>query len=291
MKSNTLRIRVPATSANLGSGFDMTALALSLYNQFDIKRHNKLTFIGFDSEFMTPNNLVYQSYLKTLKKVKPNDEPLTLSITLSINDIPVSRGLGSSASCIIAGIFAANYFHELNLDSHHIFQIAVDIEGHPDNVGAAIFGGLISVLSVDKRYEILHHPTHKSLVFELYIPDFKGSTQELRDVLPTAFHRNDVVYQLERVAALFKGFNDGDIPLLKEATKDGMHQDKRLELLQLNEHVKQLTNAHCVTLLSGSGPTLLRIRKKDTVVSHISTELKSKQSLHISNGTTTEVLK
>lgn len=286
-----LRVRVPATSANLGSGFDMAALALDLYNQFDIKRYHRLVFKGFDPRFNHPDNLVYQSYLKALKHINPMTEAFTFHITLSENAIPVARGLGSSASCIIAGIMAANHFHELNLEGRDIFQLAVKLEGHADNVGAAIYGGLISVMQTGKEYTIIKHDIHKSFTFDLFIPDFTGDTKTLRDVVPTDFHRQDVVYQLERVAALFKAFKDGDITLLKEAVKDGIHQNKRIQVLKLYTYIHALSNDDCVMVLSGSGPTLLRIRGKGKVLPEQTTTLNKIESLQLSNGTTIEVLK
>ncbi len=163
-------IRVPATTANLGPGFDCLGLALSLYARFTFeKKEQGLLIKGCEPAYANEDNLVYRAYLSTLSEYRVKPQGLTLTIQ---SDIPVSRGLGSSAACIVGGILGASTLYDLNLSQDAVFALATRLEGHPDNVAPAIFGGLrVSILEEGWPYS-LPSPLFPGLRFLALVPDF-----------------------------------------------------------------------------------------------------------------------
>lgn len=145
-----LRIRVEATSANVCVGFDVLGIALNLYNEFTFEKSDEFKFKGFLPEFSNiKNNMVYDSYIEVFKQLKKEPIPVTIGFN---GDIPVSRGLGSSSSLIVAGVFAANEMLNRPLSKNECFDICARIEGHPDNVAPAIYGGLVASYKKDDSY-------------------------------------------------------------------------------------------------------------------------------------------
>ena len=132
-----ITIQVPATSANLGSGFDTLGIALNLYAKFTFKKSDALHIEGCDFQYANENNLIYQSYAYVFTKANTPIIPIHLVID---SPIPLARGLGSSATCIVAGVLAANYFLDNQYTIEELFQMASDIEGHPDNIAPCMFG-------------------------------------------------------------------------------------------------------------------------------------------------------
>ena len=198
------RIKTPATSANLGVGFDTLGLALSLYNEFQFETSQEDTFIGFKQQYLNKKyNLVYNSYVAFYKKhgLGPY-QPVT--ITLIKQDIPISRGLGSSASLILAGVFASNQLHQMNVSFDACVSFAATFEGHPDNVYACAYGGLLSIIKHDDQY--IHHTMDisETLHFHLLIPKEKGYTKKLREALPKQVPLKDVIYNSSRMSVLPK---------------------------------------------------------------------------------------
>ena len=147
-----LEVIVPATSANIGPGYDCLGIALNLYNKFYFEEIDK----GFvieekETEYINEDNLVYKSMLYFYEKVKPQRIPQGIKIKI-VDEIPICRGLGSSATCIISGLMAANYFTNTHLDKYEILKLATEIEGHPDNVAPALYGSM--VVSILENNEI-----------------------------------------------------------------------------------------------------------------------------------------
>ena len=143
-----IKIKVPATCANIGPGFDTMGIALNIYNEFRVEKSKKLDFGNTPKEFANKKNLFYIAYKKTCKVLK-KDSNFTLNI---VDNIPISRGLGSSASLIVAGAMAANKLNGNKLSKDEIFEICAEIEGHPDNVAPALYGGLCVSIIDNKRY-------------------------------------------------------------------------------------------------------------------------------------------
>lgn len=255
-----IKIQVPATSANIGPGFDAFGLALSLYNSFSFeeKTDGKLTIRGVERKYQGASNLVYKAMLKVFKKVKY--QPKGLLINNEIN-IPISRGLGSSATCIVAGIFGANGLLGNPLPKETLFDLAVELEGHPDNVAPAIYGGLVVSLNEHGHNYYLKNEIHPTYEFYTLIPDFPLSTLDARQALPKKISLNDGVYNLSRATMTYLSLTNGHQDLLKTCMNDRLHQPYRKKLIaHYDTIVNQAINFGALNAcISGAGPTILVI--------------------------------
>ncbi len=264
-----LQVRVSATSANVCVGFDVLGLALSLENVFTFEKKNEFSFKGFLPKYSNKNhNLVYDSYVNVFKRL--NLEPIPVEIGFK-GDIPVSRGLGSSSSLIVAGVFAANYFLNNKLTNDELLNICCEIEGHPDNVAPAVLGGLVASFKDDNGYHSISYPVSNKLKFFAVIPPFELSTHMAREVLPKALEYKDIVNNLSRIIHLPKAFNDGDVKLLKSLFNDKLHEPYRGNLIKGYNEIKEiLKNEEAAFAISGSGSTMLIIAYDNNVINKIS---------------------
>lgn len=258
-----LKIKVPSTSANMGPGFDCLGAALNLYNNFYIEEIEEgLTIQGCQEVFKNKDNLVYTSMQRCFQEIGYNPKGLKISFDTSI---PVSRGLGSSASCIIAGVLAANEIGKGNLNKNHILEIASEIEGHPDNIAPALFGGMTVAIKEGRNvyYEKLHLPN--GLKFSPIIPDFTLSTKEARSVLPDKIPYADGVFNVGRASLLIAALINGDFDMFKFACKDRLHEIYRKNLIaNYDEIIEESTNLNSLCIfLSGAGPTIMAVLKED----------------------------
>lgn len=254
-----IKIKVPATSANIGPGFDSIGLALSLYNTFTFEEIPKgLEIMGCDDRFKGEDNLVYTSMKRTLAEI--GHEIGGIRITMETN-IPVSRGLGSSAACIVAGILGANELAGSPLSKDGLLKIATEIEGHPDNVAPALLGGLVT--SIAEGDEVFHNNINvaKGIKFIALIPDFSLSTKEAREVLPKEISFKDGVFNVSRVSLLLSAFSNGKFELLKYGVEDKLHQNYRSKLIPDFDKIKDICNKYNSfgTFISGAGPTIITI--------------------------------
>lgn len=263
-----LQVRVSATSANVCVGFDVLGLALSLENVFTFEKKNEFSFKGFLPKYSNKNhNLVYDSYVNVFKRL--NLEPIPVEIGFK-GDIPVSRGLGSSSSLIVAGVFAANYFLNNKLTNDELLNICCEIEGHPDNVAPAVLGGLVASFKDDNGYHSISYPVSNKLKFFAVIPPFELSTHMAREVLPKALDYKDIVNNLSRIIHLPKAFNDGDVKLLKSLFNDKLHEPYRGNLIKGYNEIKEiLKNEDAAFAISGSGSTMLIIAYDNNVINKI----------------------
>lgn len=255
-----LKIKVEATSANVCVGFDVLGIALNLYNEFTFKRSDEFGFVGFEEEFSScETNLVYEAYKYVFDLAKEVIVPVEISFK---GDIPVSRGLGSSSSLIVAGIFAANYYLKNKYSKRELFDIATTLEGHPDNVAPAIYGGLVASYQKEGKYYPNIYPIHKDLKFSVVIPNVKVSTHDARGVLPLELPYKDIVWNLSRIINLPKAFLDGDINLLKDLFSDRLHEPYRAKLIPAYYDIKKVIDKYDAAFaISGSGSTMLIISK------------------------------
>lgn len=260
-----LEIIVPATSANIGPGYDCLGVALNLYNKFYFEEINEGIIIeGKEKEYINEDNMVYKSMQYFFKKVKPSIIPKGIKIKI-VDEIPICRGLGSSATCIVAGLMGANYLSKSNLNKEEILKLAAEIEGHPDNVAPAIFGNMIvSFMEKGKvYYDTINVPNH--LKFCALIPDFKLSTEKARAVLPKIIKHNDGVFNVSRATLLVTALMNNNLELLKVACKDKFHQEYRS--LLINDYDKIINHSNelnCLgTFLSGAGPTIISLTPND----------------------------
>ncbi len=258
-----IKVIVPATSANMGPGFDTLGLALNLYNIFTFKEISKgLEINGFDKEYNYENNLVYTSMLETFKEI--DYTPKGISIDIESN-IPISRGLGSSASCILGGVIGANELAGAPLSKEEVFQLATRIEGHPDNIAPALFGGLI--VSVMDGEKILYNKVKvcSGIKFVALVPDFVLSTKEAREVLPSSISFQQGVNNISRVSLLLSALSNGRFDLLKYSFKDALHQPYRGKIIPDFFNIINKCEEMDVlgVYLSGAGPTIMCILEED----------------------------
>ncbi|MBS3937104.1 MAG: homoserine kinase [Peptococcaceae bacterium] len=257
-----VKVRVPATTANLGPGFDCLGLALSLYNTVEmLPSHTWGIEIGGEGVGdlpLTSDNLVWKAACRLwfCAGVVPP------SITLRLhNEIPLSRGLGSSSAAIIGGLMAANTFVPEPLTAGALLDLATEIEGHPDNVAPALLGGAVASVTQGSRVTAVPLRVYPALMFVVCVPDFKLSTHLARKALPATVPYEDAVFNLSRSVIMTKALELGDSELLSLASQDRLHQPYRQYLIPGFAVVctNALRQGAAAVMLSGAGPTMLAI--------------------------------
>lgn len=256
-----IHIKVPATSANMGPGFDSIGVALQLYNhiwveeipsglQIDIKRKQPIP-IPTDER-----NLIYQTMCHFYEEKGLKVPGIHL---IQEDFIPMVRGLGSSAACIVGGLMAANELAGRPCDKEELAQMAAKLEGHPDNAAPAIFGSMVVGAMDDEKLRHICMKLPKDLVFAIMVPDFPVSTEQSRSVLPDSYTRADVVYNVSRAALLVASLAEGNYENLEMAMEDRVHQPYRKTLIPHMEDIfakaKEVGALACY--LSGAGSTLM----------------------------------
>lgn len=257
-----VKVKVPATSANMGPGFDTLGIAFNLYNEFEFSEEGKgVKFHGFKEEFSNKENVVYKAMITCFNQC--GYKPKGLRISLVKEEIPISRGLGSSSTCIVAGLLGANYIMGNPLSIDELFKIGVEIEGHPDNVAPAFFGGM--VVSVVEDNEVFYNKidVKEGISFVAIIPDFQLSTSVARKVLPEEVKFKDAIYNISRVSLMISAFSNGNYDLLKYGCKDTLHEKYRSPLIKNYDLVynKCISFGALSCFLSGAGPTIMVIIK------------------------------
>ncbi|MBE6675072.1 MAG: homoserine kinase [Ruminococcaceae bacterium] len=258
-----IKVRVPATSANLGSGFDCCGIALELYNVFEYEKiKSGVEFVGWDKAFANESNLAYLAYKAVCDKIGVDS---CVKITIIDTGVPVSRGLGSSATLICSGAYAANKLHGMKLSKEEVFEICTELEGHPDNVAPALFGAFCTSVTDMKGnpYTVRTHVS-KRIHFTVLIPDFEVQTHDARAVLPQMVKREDAVYNMSRVALLASAFKSGSGELLRIVTRDRLHQQYRRPLFKnIDEIEKCAYECGAISfMISGAGSTCLCLSTK-----------------------------
>lgn len=262
-----IKVRVPATSANMGPGFDCMGIAVSMYNTFGFKETSSgLSFSGMPQEFCNNDNVIYQAMMKCFNKA--NYKIKGLEISILNQEIPISRGLGSSSSCIVGGLIGANEIMGNIFSKEEIFQMAVEIEGHPDNVAPAVLGGMVVAIMEDERYYYDKVNIKDDLSFIPIIPNFRLSTKEARIVLPKEVSIKDGVYNVGRSALMVSALSNGKYDLLKFACKDSFHENYRSKLIEGFDSVKKEAYqlGAVASFLSGAGPTIMAISLKENSI-------------------------
>ncbi|MCQ2799616.1 MAG: threonine synthase [Bacilli bacterium] len=259
LENKAYEIATPATSANMGPGFDVLGGALSINNVFSFRRSYKDSTKGF----FTPNkkNLVLVAYKEFFKHFGLRYIPARIS-QVKLN-IPYSRGLGSSSSAIIAGLLGANAICNEIIGKEKLLDLATSIEGHPDNVAPCLLGGVCESYVNNGKVEVTKHEISKSIKVLLYIPRQQVSTSKARGILPKQYDFDKVSYQKERIPLLLEALKEGDIEKIKDAIQDKIHVPYRSTLIADYEKVKTLCDAFGLPMtISGSGSTLLIIYKQ-----------------------------
>ncbi len=257
-----ITIKAPASSANIGPGFDCLGLALNLYNIFKVEFSDRTVLKGVEERFDNDNNMFLQAYRAACNEIGAKPENIFVDFDC---DIPVSRGLGSSSALLCAGIIAANKLHGEPLTLEDLFQLAAKMEGHPDNVAPCIFGGLTAAALAGGRFVCRQFPLHESYKFTALIPDFEVSTELARSVLPGSYSRDIVVRNSSNLMLLCSALSNGDMELLRSVGKDYIHEPYRRELIKGYDNMKELVESDTggVMFISGSGSTCLLLHQKD----------------------------
>ena len=266
-------IRVPATTANLGPGFDAFGCALSLYTDVTFEETDDfgLTITGCDEAYTGPDNLAYTSYCAVLASL--NEEVRGVKIHIDAH-IPICRGLGSSAALLVAGAMGANVLRGNRLSTQGLLNITNAMEGHPDNLAPAFYGGLTASM-VDSGLPVtVNFPLHPGWEFLALVPDFDLPTSLARSVLPEQVSRGDAIYNVSHGAMVLKALELGDEKLLRNGMQDKLHQNYRKKLISDYEKIEALVRttgaAFC---LSGAGPTLLCITRNPGLEEKLSKKL------------------
>ena len=251
-------VRVPATTANLGPGFDAFGVALNLYTDVTFEETEYgLEITGCDEAFAGPDNMAYTSYCAVLASLSEEVRGVKIHID---SQIPICRGLGSSAALLVAGAMGANYLHGSKLSTQGLLNITNAMEGHPDNLAPAFYGGLTASMVDNGLPVTVNFPLHPDWEFLALVPDFDLPTPKARAVLPETLSRADAVYNIAHGAMVLKALELGNEKLLRNAMQDRLHQHYRKSLImdydQIEALVRSTGAAFC---LSGAGPTLLCI--------------------------------
>lgn len=271
LNKKLITFKIPATSANIGSGFDSVGLALNLYNEIHIYENYNSKKIEFEifgegeNEISKKDNMIYSAMKLVFKKLK--SKPNKGYIIKCINRIPLSRGIGSSSAAIIGGLLCANYMlgDKLSIEKD-ILNMAVQIEGHPDNVAPAILGGIISgVVKKEEDFKYIKIKPPKKLKAIVSIPDFYLSTEIARNILPKEITRKDAIFNISRAALLTSALFSNRLDLLEIATEDKIHQDYRAKFIpNLNQLFKETKKAGAYSVtISGAGSSILALAKDD----------------------------
>lgn len=262
-------LRAPATTANVGPGFDSLGCALTLYNTYTVTRtESGLAFDGCLERHCNPRNLFYVAYCAALDKMGvPPEERGGLHIAMQ-TDIPISRGLGSSAALIAGGAAAANLMYGSPLSREQLLRIGTALEHHPDNVAPAIYGGFTASLLEDGVPYTVGCPVAEGLRFCALIPDFETSTAAARAALPKSYSRSDAVYNLSHTALLLRALESGNDRLLRRALRDRLHQPYRCRLIDGYAQVKEASRhaGGIAFFISGSGSTCMSLYRDERFV-------------------------
>lgn len=251
------KLRVPATSANVGSGFDSIGVALNLYNYVTFEEDDRVLVECSDDVPKDESNLIIDSVKKAYAHAGRTFRGLHI---IQQNNVPLQRGLGSSSTCISAGISIAGELMGGIFSLHDKVTLAAMMEGHPDNVAPALLGGYVAaVLDHGEVYYQRKELDHDRIGFVAVVPDFMVSTAEARAALPKQLSLDDAVYNLSRSSLMTAAFLTENYGLLRVATKDRLHQYHRLKLVRGGEEImrKMIECGAYSSTVSGAGPTLL----------------------------------
>ncbi|MEH1848631.1 MAG: homoserine kinase [Nostoc sp.] len=259
-------VTVPATTANLGPGFDCIGVALKLYNEFKFTRQEgglTIHVTGTEAQRVQTDesNLLYQAFVKFYQHIEQTPPTVKIEIKLGV---PLARGLGSSATAIVGGLVAANQLEGAPISQSQVMELAIAIEGHPDNVVPALLGGCRLAATSGAGWEICDVPWHKDVVPIVAIPNFELSTKEARGVLPTQVSRADAIFNTAHLGLLLRGLETGNGQWLKTALQDKLHQPYRKVLIRGYDvvNIAAVSAGAYGMVISGAGPTLLALADK-----------------------------
>jgi homoserine kinase len=266
MKGNRFRMRLPATSANLGSGFDTAAIALDFFLDIEAEAAQEFSIeaTGCDTEICSriENNLILDTYTRVLKSQSANIQPLSIQMR---NEIPLGMGCGSSAAGRLAGIAMAAHFGNLNWSAEQILEEACALEGHPDNAAACWLGGFVAAAMDGKSVYVARVDPPSEWRAIIAYPAESLATSTARAVLPANYSHEDVVTNLQSVSILGLAFAQARGDLLRVAMRDRIHQPYRSKLCPLLPRLLPLVGMEGIigAALSGAGPAVLVVASSE----------------------------
>ena len=258
-----VRVRIPATTANCGPGFDALGIACTLYNEVELELTGPADFVqiqvtgdGADTLPTNARNLVLRSVRTILDKVVDIRSGIRLTLH---NAIPLSRGLGSSSAAIVGGLVAANAIVGNRFNQAEILDMATVMEGHPDNVAPALYGGFTISVMQGEQVSCLRMALPCELKLVVCVPDFRLSTHKARQAIPLSVPHKDAVYNVSRAALLVGALASGQLDYLGEALGDKLHQPYRAPLIpgMLNVFAAGKKAGALGVAMSGAGPSLM----------------------------------
>jgi homoserine kinase len=266
MNNRRVIVKVPASTANLGPGFDTLGMALSLYAWIEMSVADRTEFQFYGDQMQglprDKSNLLYKVAQLVFAEAGVSIPELSISM---VSDIPLTRGLGSSASAIIGALAAANALIGSPLTDDKLFQMATALEGHPDNVGASLFGGIVVSAWDGQRADYVRLAPNERLETLVAIPAFQLSTEKARNALPSQISMADAVFNVGRSSLLVAALASGELGLIRHAMKDRLHQPYRAALIPgmttILEHAADYGALGAA--LSGAGPTLIAFVSTD----------------------------
>lgn len=261
-----INIRVPATTANLGPGFDCLGLALTLWNETTIELAPKGFAVEIEGEGagdlpFNKDNLIVKAALKVYDYLELQ-HPKGLQFTCR-NNIPLASGLGSSAAAVLTGIIGANVLLDNPLDDEQIIALGTQIEGHPDNIAPALLGGL-TITTTAQGWVSTRQMDVPAWRVVVVLPDVALSTEDARKALPKKVPLEDAVFNIGQTVLTVDAFQQGSLRFLKEAMQDKLHQPYRLPLIAgAAEAIKAAQDLGAAAALSGAGPSVIAFGLKD----------------------------
>ena len=261
MTEGNVTVKAPATSANMGPGFDCLGIALDIWNTVIVEVGDSGFEISGQGEDELPrdeSNLVFQSIARVFHECDRSLPPLSVRCH---NDIPTTRGLGSSSAALVSGLTIGNELCGGELDRDDLLQIAASIEGHPDNVAPAIFGGMQVAVSHNDNVVAAPVPVPETLSALLYVPSVPMPTEKARGLLGSEVSRSDAVFNIGRAALLVRAMATGDLEGLDIATDDRLHQPARQTIFfPMYNIIRAALGAGALgAFLSGAGSTVLAL--------------------------------
>lgn len=266
VSATRILIRVPASTSNLGPGFDCVGLALNLYNDFTVRpltdEPSRLEGRGTCQGLNGDGNHFFKTMERVGKKAGLAVPPVEVVVD---GAVPLGSGLGSSATACVAGALAANYYLGGPLAAEELLQVLIDMEGHPDNVTPALMGGL-TVTAVDKQGPLVHvYEPNPSWRYVVIVPDYSLSTRKMRTLLPAKVPIEDAVYNISRVPLVLDALVQGDGPMLRRALSDRIHEDNRSARIKRYRRMRRAAfdAGAAAVFVSGSGPTVAAVCSQD----------------------------
>jgi homoserine kinase len=264
-------VKVPATTANLGPGFDALGLALNLWNETEfVATNDRKIEVAIEGEGAgilprDANNSIVDSALQIFDRAGKSCNGLRIRC---LNRVPLSSGLGSSSAALLTGMLGANALLGNPFTDEEILKLAIETEGHPDNVAPAMLGGLVASIVYEDRVISLKLPARANrspIHVTIVLPDFDFPTKQARAILPKQVDRKDAIYNISRAVLVTEALRTGDLDLLGKAMSDALHQPYRIPLIPGAQAA--IDAAHragiAAVALSGAGPSLIAFSSKE----------------------------